>query len=125
MDIPRPQGVCDEYATLYTAFPRALGIPTRFLAFSMEEAATGNIKGHGIAESWDGNAWVHSDPTWISFDNPQVYKMAGNIHINITLFDDADDSYYTQDPEDPTGDGILRYEDLRTQVLLGEVPGYN
>ena len=23
----------------------------------------------------------------------------------------ADDSYYPQDPEDPTGDGILRYED--------------
>ena len=119
------QGVCDEYATLYTAFTRALGIPTRFLAFTMEETATGNTSGHGIAESWDGNAWIHSDPTWSSFDNPQIYRTAGHIHINITHFDDADDSYYTQDPEDPTGDGILRYEDFRTQVLLGEVPRYN
>jgi len=118
-------GVCDEYGTLYTASTRALGIPTRFLSFTMEEVSTGNVSGHAIAESWNGNAWIHSDPTWNSFDNPQVYKTAGNTHINITVYGDADDSYYTLDPNDPTGDGILRYEDFRTQILLGEVPRYN
>ncbi len=118
-------GVCDEYGTLYTAFARALGIPTRFLSFSMREVATGNVSGHAIAESWNGTTWVHSDPTWNVFDNPQVYRTAGNDHINITVYGDADDSYYTEDPNDPTGDGILRYEDFRTQILLGEVPRYN
>ncbi|WP_214040925.1 transglutaminase family protein [Methanoculleus sp.] len=129
LDHPSPingkyQGVCDEYGTLYTAFTRALGIPTRFLSFTME-LPSGNITGHAIAESWNGNAWIHSDPTWNVFDNPQVYRTAGNTHINITVYGDADDSYYTQDPNDPTGDGILRYEDFRTQILLGEVPRYN
>jgi len=118
-------GVCDEYGTLYTAFTRALGIPTRFLSFTMEEVATGNVSGHATAESWNGNAWIHSDPTWNAFDNPQVYRTAGNTHISITIYGDADDSYYTQDPNDPTGDGILRYEDFRTQIFLGEVPRYN
>ncbi|WP_243669111.1 transglutaminase-like domain-containing protein [Methanoculleus chikugoensis] len=130
MDHPSPidgkyVGVCDEYGTLYTASTRALGIPTRFLSFTMQEVSTGNVSGHAIAESWNGNAWIHSDPTWNSFDNPQVYKTAGNTHINITVYGDADDSYYTLDPNDPTGDGILRYEDFRTQILLGEVPRYN
>jgi hypothetical protein len=129
MDHPSPingkyQGVCDEYGTLYTAFARALSIPTRFLSFTMR-LPSGNITGHAIAESWNGTTWVHSDPTWNVFDNPQVYRAAGNDHINITVYGDADDSYYTQDPNDPTGDGILRYEDFRTQILLGEVPRYN
>lgn len=129
LDHPSPingkyQGVCDEYGTLYTAFTRALGIPTRFLSFTME-LPSGNITGHAIAESWNGTTWVHSDPTWNVFDNPQVYRTAGNDHINITVYGDADDSYYTEDPNDPTGDGILRYEDFRTQILLGEVPRYN
>ncbi|KUK99263.1 MAG: Transglutaminase domain protein [Methanoculleus marisnigri] len=31
--------------------PGALGIPTRFLSFTMEEVATGNVSGHAIAES--------------------------------------------------------------------------
>ncbi|QYZ80456.1 transglutaminase [Methanofollis formosanus] len=118
-------GVCDEFATLYTAFTRSLGIPTRFLAFTMENATTEEVWGHGIAESWDGNAWIHSDPTWNSFDDPQAYIRAGNIHIDMTHYDDADDSWNTEDPEDPTGDGILRYEDFRTQTYLGEVPRYN
>src|SRR5690606_38399575 len=105
LDHPSPingkyQGVCDEYGTLYTAFTRALGIPTRFLSFTME-LPSGNITGHAIAESWNGNAWIHSDPTWDVFDNPQVYRAAGNNHINITIYGDADDSYYTQDPNDP------------------------
>ena len=117
-------GVCDEFAALYTSFSRSIGIPTRFMAFTMI-MDDGNMTGHAIAESWDGNAWVHSDPTWNSYDNPQIYKNEGNIHINITIYDDADDSYYTQDPEDPTRDGILRFEDFRTLTLLGEVPGYN
>ncbi len=118
------EGVCDEYSTLYTSFTRAVGIPTRFMAFSMI-MQDGNITGHAIAESWDGSTWVHSDPTLYRFDNPQIYINDNNSHINITIYDDADDSYYTQDPQDPTGDGILRFEDFRTLTHLGEVPRYN
>ncbi|WP_421908291.1 hypothetical protein [Methanolacinia petrolearia] len=64
--------------------------------------------------------------SWLEdFYKAQIYKNVGNSHINITIFDDADDSYYTLDPQDPTGDGILRYEDFRTATLLGELPRYN
>ena len=118
------EGVCDEYSVLYTSFTRALGIPTRFMAFTMV-LPNGNSTGHAMAESWDGSVWVHSDPTLNKFDNPQIYKNDGNSHINITIYDDADDSYYTLDPQDPTGDGILKFEDFRTLVPLGEDPRYN
>ncbi|WP_421908292.1 transglutaminase-like domain-containing protein [Methanolacinia petrolearia] len=64
-------GVCDEFATLYTSFTRALGIPTRFMAFTMI-MDDDNMTGHAVAESWNGSTWVHSDPTWNSYDNPQI-----------------------------------------------------
>lgn len=113
-------GVCDEYATLDVSFSRALGIPTRFLGITWVNES-GQSFGHAIAENWDSHRWVHSDPTWVAFDNPQIYKSGNNTHMFLKKYTDADDSRFT---EDVTGDGLLRYEDMINQSL-GELPEYN
>ena len=114
------QGVCDEFATMDVSFSRSLGIPSRFLGITWVNE-TGYSYGHAILENRIGNAWVHSDPTWNSFNNPQVYKNGNNTHIDLTKYTDADDNRYTGDP---SGDGLLRYEDM-IAVPFGELPGYN
>jgi transglutaminase-like putative cysteine protease len=114
------EGVCDEYATMDVTFSRSLGIPSRFLGITWVNQ-TGSTFGHAILENRIGGAWVHSDPTWSSFNNPQVYKNGNNTHMNLTKYTDADDNRYTADP---SGDGLLRYEDM-IAVPFGELPGYN
>jgi transglutaminase-like putative cysteine protease len=114
------EGVCDEYATMDVTFSRSLGIPSRFLGITWVNE-TGHVFGHGILENRVGSTWVHSDPTWHIFNNPQIYKLGNNTHMNLTKYTDADDNRYTVDP---VGDGLLRYEDLVAQPL-GELPGYN
>ena len=114
------QGVCDEFATMDVSFSRSLGIPSRFLGITWVNE-TGSAYGHGILEHRIAGAWIHSDPTWHVFNNPQIYKQGNNTHMNLTKYIDADDNRYTVDP---SGDGLLRYEDLVAQPL-GELPGYN
>jgi transglutaminase-like putative cysteine protease len=114
------EGVCDEFSTMDVAFSRSLGIPTRFLGITWVNE-TGYAKGHAILEHRIGGVWIHSDPTWNSFNNPQVYKLANNTHMSLTKYTDADDNRFT---EDPAGDGLLRYEDLIADPF-GELPGYN
>jgi transglutaminase-like putative cysteine protease len=114
------QGVCDEFATIDVAFSRSLGVPSRFLGITWVNT-TGYSYGHAILENRIAGAWVHSDPTWKSFNNPQVYKNGNNTHMNLTKYTDADDTRYTTDPP---GDGLLRYEDM-IAIPFGELPGYN
>jgi transglutaminase-like putative cysteine protease len=114
------QGVCDEFATIDVTFSRSLGIPSRFLGITWMNAS-GSYYGHAILENRIGNIWVHSDPTWNSFNNSRVYKNGNNTHMSLTKYTDADDSRYTVDP---SGDGLLRYEDM-IAVPFGELPGYN
>jgi transglutaminase-like putative cysteine protease len=114
------EGVCDEYATMDVTFSRSLGIPSRFLGITWVNE-TGHVFGHGILENRIGGAWVHSDPTWHIFNDPQVYKNGNNTHMNLTKYTDADDNRYSADP---SGDGLLRYEDM-IAVPFGELPGYN
>ena len=114
------QGVCDEFATMDVSFSRSLGIPSRFLGITWVNE-TGYAYGHGILEHRIAGGWVHSDPTWHVFNNPQIYKLGNNTHMNLTKYTDADDN---RDTVDPPGDGLLRYEDLVAQPL-GELPGYN
>jgi len=113
-------GVCDEHATLDVSFSRALGIPTRFLGITWIDS-TNHSYGHAIAENWADSRWVHSDPTWDSFDNPTIYKNGNNTHMFLKKYTDADDSRFILDI---TGDGLLRYEDMINQTL-GELPTYN
>ena len=101
-------------------FSRSLGIPSRFLGITWVNE-TGHVFGHGILENRIGGAWVHSDPTWHIFNDPQVYKNGNNTHMNLTKYTDADDNRYSADP---SGDGLLRYEDM-IAVPFGELPGYN
>ncbi|MFA4878268.1 MAG: transglutaminase family protein [Methanoregula sp.] len=114
------EGVCDEYATMDVTFSRSLGIPSRFLGITWVNE-TGYSYGHAILENRIAGAWVHSDPTWITFNNAQVYKMGNNTHMNLTKYTDADDNRYTADP---VGDGLLMYEDMIAEPF-GELPGYN
>jgi len=114
------EGVCDEFATLDVSFSRSLGIPSRFLGITWVNE-TGCAYGHAILENRISGRWVHSDPTWNSFDDPQVYKRGNNTHMYLTKYTDADDNRSTADP---SGDGLLRYEDLIAEPF-GELPGYN
>jgi len=114
------EGVCDEYSTMDITFSRSLGIPSRFLGITWINE-TGYSYGHAILENRITDAWVHSDPTWGSFDNPQIYKRGNNTHMNLTKYTDADDNRYTVDP---SGDGLLRYEDLIAESY-GELTAYN
>jgi transglutaminase-like putative cysteine protease len=114
------QGVCDEFATMDISFSRALGIPSRFLGITWVNE-TGSAIGHGILENRVSGRWVHSDPTWNAFDDPQVYKRGNNTHMNLTKYTDADDNRFS---EDPTGDGLLSYKDMVADSF-GELPGYN
>ena len=84
---------------------------------------SGNSTGHGIAEIWNGNQWIHSDPTWNVFDNPQVYNQSGCSHIHVWRMCDADDSIYSGDPY---GDQLLHFwEDFGIKEDLGELDRYN
>jgi len=114
------EGVCDEFSTIDIAFSRSLGIPSRFLGITWVNQ-TGYSEGHAILEHRIAGAWVHSDPTWHIFNNPRVYSLKNNTHMNLTRYTDADDNRFSLDP---AGDGLLRYEDMIAEPL-GELPGYN
>ncbi|PKL58306.1 MAG: transglutaminase, partial [Methanomicrobiales archaeon HGW-Methanomicrobiales-5] len=114
------EGVCDEYSTMDITFSRSLGIPSRFLGITWVNQS-GYSLGHAILEHRIGGTWVHSDPTWSTFNNPQIYNQGNNTHMNLTKYTDADDNRYTADP---SGDGLLRYEDM-IAAPFGELPGYN
>ncbi|WP_052322775.1 transglutaminase-like domain-containing protein [Methanocella conradii] len=114
-------GVCDDYSTLSIAFERALGVPSRYYRIEMNNPQ-GPV-GHGITEIWDGTGWVHSDPTWHVFNNPQVYKQSGYTDVHLWLQSDASDSVYAGDP---SGDQFLDPKfDFGIIVDLGEPPAYN
>ncbi|MCK9581153.1 MAG: transglutaminase family protein [Methanoregula sp.] len=114
------EGVCDEYATMDITFSRSLGIPSRFLTISWVNE-TGTSFGHGILEHRIAGTWVHSDPTWHTINNPQIYKQGNNTHMNLTKYTDADDNRFTADP---AGVCLLNYEDMVAD-RLGELPEYN
>jgi hypothetical protein len=114
------KGVCDEYSTMDITFSRSLGIPSRFLGITWVNE-TGSAYGHAILEHRIGGVWIHSDPTWRAFDNPQVYKQGNNTHMYLTKYTNADDNRNTTDLY---GDGLLTYEDLVAEPL-GELSGYN
>jgi len=115
-------GCCDEYATLFVAFGRSLGIPSRYYLLDWINS-TGEPERHGISEIWNGEQWIHSDPTWQSFDNPQVYNQSGCSHIHVWRMSDADDSIYG---DDPYGDQLLHWwNDFGMREVLGELDRYN
>ena len=116
-------GVCNEYATMFTSFDRALGVPTQRFAITMQNS-TGYTVGHTITQIWDGSNWINTDPTWNSFNNPQVYKQAGYHNIALTRLNGADDE---KSPNNPLGDeGLLNaWTDFDTIQYLGQVSAYN
>lgn len=116
------RGVCDEYATLYTSFERSLGVPTQKFGVVFNNQ-TGYVSGHALTQIWNGNSWLSVDPSWNSFNDPQVYKRAGYLNISLTRLSGADDSV---DMTDPYGDGLLNmWSDFTIIQGLGLVPEYN
>ena len=82
--LQRGAGVCADYAILYTALLRSVGIPTRLSA---------GIPVYTILYEWDkeidiGHAWVEikiPDYGWVPIDITQEDDfMAGNYYLNIT-----------------------------------------
>lgn len=102
-------GVCDEYTVLFVSFVRALNIPARQIYILWSDV---NIA-HEFAEIWSGDRWVHADPTWNAFDDPQIYKRHGYKQIYmICILQGADDSLcsYDDNPYDNVPDnGVIHY----------------
>jgi hypothetical protein len=114
-------GVCDEYATLFNAFNRALGVPSKQYYMNMTNSS-GDSSAHEMAEIWDGQEWVHSDPTWKSFDNPDIYISQNYSNMYFWNLKDADDDL---DSSDPSGDGLLHYKFDFDREYLGLLNKYN
>ncbi len=90
-------------------FVRALNISARQIYILWSDV---NIA-HEFAEIWDGNRWVHADPTWDAFDDPQIYKRHGYKQIYmICILQGADDNLcsYDDNPYDNVPDnGVIHY----------------
>ncbi|WP_157769628.1 transglutaminase-like domain-containing protein [Methanohalophilus portucalensis] len=114
-------GVCDEYAILSNAFNRALGVPSKQYYMNMTNSS-GIQTAHEIAEVWDGQEWIHSDPAWNSFDNPDIYVSRNCSNMYFWNMKNADDSL---DAGDPTGDGLLHFWLDFEREYLGMLDKYN
>ena len=114
-------GVCDEYATLFNAFSRSLGIPSKQYYMNMTNSS-GNKTAHEIAEIWDGQEWVHADPTFNSFDNPRIYTLTNFSNMYFWNMKNADDDRGTSDP---AGDGLLNFWLDFEREYLGRLDKYN
>jgi hypothetical protein len=77
---------------------------------------------HAISEIWDGDEWIHSDPTAKSFNNPQIYVQSNFSDIKIWNMKNADDS---RDNNDPLGDQLLHFWNDFERDDLGELVKYN
>ncbi|MDY0386704.1 MAG: transglutaminase-like domain-containing protein [Methanolobus sp.] len=116
-------GVCDEYATLSVSFARSLGVPSKYYYMGYLNMSNNSESGaHAISEIWDGNEWIHSDPTWKSFNNPQIYVQGNYSNIKIWNMKNADDS---RDNNDPLGDLLLHFWNDFERDYLGELVKYN
>jgi hypothetical protein len=113
-------GVCDEYSTLFNAFNRALGIPSKQYYMNMTNSS--GITHHEMAELWDGQEWIHSDPTWNSFDNPGVYVSQNWSNMHFWNHKNANDDLYLVDT---SGDGLLHYKFDFEREYLGLLDKYN
>ena len=58
------RGVCLEYATLFAALSRSIGIPTRYVVGYAYSESLASFIGHAWNEAYIGN-WVAVDPTWL------------------------------------------------------------
>jgi transglutaminase-like putative cysteine protease len=114
-------GVCDEYATLFNSFNRALGVPSKQYYMNLTNSS-GCQRAHEMAEIWDGNEWIHSDPTWDSFDNPDIYVSVNYSNMYFWNLKNADDD---RDLSDPNGDELLHYEFDFEREYLGLLAKYN
>ncbi len=57
------RGVCTEYATLFAALARSIGIPVRYVSGYVYSDKYDDWMGHAWAEAYIGK-WVPVDPTW-------------------------------------------------------------
>ena len=115
-------GVCDEYVALFDSFARSLGIPSKYYLISYLNVSNSSGGAHAISEVWDGNEWIHSDPTWDIFNEPQIYIQNNFTNIRVWNMKNADDS---RDNNDPFGDQLLHFWNDFETVDLGYLAKYN
>ncbi len=60
-------GDCSDFSALYVSMLRSLNIPVRDLSVRFDSGR------HAFAEVYLDGEWVHADPTWWMFDNPDVF----------------------------------------------------
>lgn len=74
-------GVCDEFATLFIAFCRSVGIPARHVQGYSVENENLNRKletGHAWAEVWiPERGWLPVDPTWVDLGSAKKFVTGG------------------------------------------------
>jgi hypothetical protein len=77
------RGVCSEYATLFVALARSIGIPARIIDGMAYDDTQNQWVGHSWAEAYIGT-WVPVDPTW----NPPEIGYLDATHLEISkIFD--------------------------------------
>ena len=116
------KGVCDEHANLAISLLRALGIASRRIG-----AILPNQAGHAWLELWAYNGdvwtWIHSDPTWDEYDNPECYN--GPSWINIHSRWDDSKLYDACDGDGSDTNGLLANQGInkdRTYEVLYDGP---
>jgi hypothetical protein len=69
-------GDCTDYSILLTGMLRAIGIQARVVSCLLgpEDSLKGFQVGHDFVEVFLDGKWVHADPTWGKYDEPQVYE---------------------------------------------------
>jgi len=81
------KGVCGEYATLYAALMRSLGISTKYVYGLVYSADTGDFVPHNWNEVYfDGVGWVPFDPTLAQ------YGAIDSSHIKLKEYIDTQES---------------------------------
>ncbi len=59
------KGVCVEFANLFMALTRSIGIPTKYVTGITYSDLMGSWQGHAWAETYIGGKWAAADPTWL------------------------------------------------------------
>jgi transglutaminase-like putative cysteine protease len=86
------RGVCTEYATLFVALARSIGIPARIVNGVAYDDSKNEWAGHSWAEAYIG-AWVPVDPTW---GPPEVgYLDATHLEVSKVIDNETFENVFT------------------------------
>ena len=78
-------GDCTDMAALYASMARSLNIPARLVVLKWipdlgRIDQTTGLSGHAFVEVYVDGEWVHADPTWWEFADPDIYMRSTGSH---------------------------------------------